>query len=127
MRFSTFFAVALPAIRAFAAPVEDLGSQEKRAAAASVSDVATVGYATLNGGYVMDQENPSSLELTMRFRTTGGKGGATVTVSTLAALTSAIAGDTPSIVIVSGTITGAAQLRPGSNKSIIGKDNSASQ
>lgn len=40
------------------------------------------------------------------FRTTGGKGGSVVTVTTLAALTSAVAGDTPAIVIISGTITG---------------------
>jgi pectate lyase len=46
------------------------------------------GFATLNGG------------------TTGGTGGPTVTVTTLAALRSAITGATPKIVQVSGIITG---------------------
>ncbi|KAH6639752.1 putative pectate lyase A [Boeremia exigua] len=74
------------------------------AAAASLTDVATVGYATLNGG------------------TSGGKGGATVIVSTLAELEGAIAGNDPRIVIVSGTITGAKKIFVGSNKSIIGRN-----
>ncbi|KAJ7485906.1 pectin lyase-like protein [Mycena latifolia] len=47
-----------------------------------------VGYATLNGG------------------TTGGAGGATTTVTSLAALRSAITGATPKIVQISGIITG---------------------
>ncbi|KAK0455712.1 pectate lyase [Desarmillaria tabescens] len=54
---------------------------------ASVSDVATVGYATLNGG------------------TTGGRGGPTTTVTTLDALTSAVTGNSPKIVIISGKHT----------------------
>ncbi|KAL0948891.1 hypothetical protein HGRIS_009007 [Hohenbuehelia grisea] len=73
---------------------------EKRA---SVSDVATVGYATLNGG------------------TTGGSGGTTTTVTTLAALTSAVTGDAKKIVIISGTITGNTVVKVGSNTSIIGR------
>ncbi|KAL6709613.1 hypothetical protein ACN47E_001041 [Coniothyrium glycines] len=75
-------------------------SIEKRA---SVTDVATVGYATLNGG------------------TTGGKGGATTTVSTLAQYTAAVAGNTAAVVVVSGTINGPAKnVKIGSNKTIIG-------
>jgi len=73
---------------------------EKRA---SVSEVATVGYATLNGG------------------TTGGSGGTTTTVTTLAALTSAVAGSAKKIVIISGTITGSAVVRVGPNTSVIGR------
>lgn len=80
-----------------AAPLED-----KIVKRASVSDVATVGYATLNGG------------------TTGGHGGPTTTVTTLSALTSAVAGDSPKIVIISGTLTGNAVVKVGSNTSVLG-------
>jgi pectate lyase len=58
--------------------------------------------------------------LTMR-STSGGKGGETVIVSTLAALESAVAGNDPRIVVVSGTISGAKKVLVGSNKSIIGR------
>jgi pectate lyase len=75
-------------------------SIEKRAA---ISDVATVGFATLNGG------------------TTGGNGGPTTTVSTLAQYTAAVADDTARIVVVSGTINGPAKnVKIGSNKTIVG-------
>ena len=55
--------------------------------------------------------------------TTGGTGGATVTVSTLADLKTAVSGNTAKIVYVSGAITGAGDdpVYVGSNKSIIGK------
>ncbi|TDL17664.1 polysaccharide lyase family 1 protein, partial [Rickenella mellea] len=69
---------------------------------ASASDVATLGYATLNGG------------------TKGGVGGPTTRVSTLAALTAAVAGNSSAIVIVSGTITGNTVVKVGSNKSVLG-------
>ncbi|KAF8994588.1 pectate lyase B [Cyathus striatus] len=89
--------IAFAAVQtAFAAPVE----LAKRAA---VTDVATVGYATLNGG------------------TTGGSGGTTTTVTTLAALTSAVAGNAKKTVIISGTITGSTSVKVGSNTSVIGK------
>jgi pectate lyase len=58
-------------------------------------------------------------------RTTGGKGGTVTTVSTLAQFT-AVANNaknndiTPRIIVVSGTITGATQVRIGSNKTILG-------
>ncbi|MCX2449922.1 pectate lyase [Pedobacter sp. PLR] len=52
--------------------------------------------------------------------TTGGKGGQTVTVSTLAALKSAAASSSPTIIQVSGTITGTGMINVSSNKSIIG-------
>lgn len=67
-----------------------------------MSDVATVGFATLNGG------------------TTGGAGGTTTTVTTLAALTSAVSGDSAKIVIISGTISGSAVVKVGSNTSVLG-------
>ncbi|KAL0067966.1 hypothetical protein AAF712_004869 [Marasmius tenuissimus] len=72
---------------------------EKRA---GVNDVATVGYATMNGG------------------TTGGSGGTVTTVTSLAALQSAVSGDAKKIVIISGTITGNTAVRVGSNTSVLG-------
>ena len=60
-----------------------------------------------------------------RNSTTGGKGGVTTTVSTLAEFT-AVANNaknddtTARIIVISGTITGDVQVRIGSNKSIIG-------
>ncbi|KAG9093696.1 hypothetical protein FRC07_011425, partial [Ceratobasidium sp. 392] len=69
---------------------------------ASVNDKANIGYAAQGA-------------------TTGGVGGPTVTVSTLAALTAAVADDTAKIVVVSGTITGNTVVKVGSNKSILGK------
>ncbi|KAG8680464.1 hypothetical protein FRC09_018217, partial [Ceratobasidium sp. 395] len=60
------------------------GSVVKRAA--PVDGIA--GYSTLNGG------------------TTGGAGGATTTVTSLAALRSAVAGTSAKIVKISGIITG---------------------
>ncbi|KAL0577832.1 hypothetical protein V5O48_004160 [Marasmius crinis-equi] len=77
---------------------------EKRA---STSDVANVGYATLNGG------------------TSGGAGGTVTTVTTLAALTSAVTGDAKKVVIISGTITGNVVVRVGSNTSVLGAKGSS--
>ncbi|EEB97444.1 hypothetical protein MPER_03237, partial [Moniliophthora perniciosa FA553] len=87
----------------FAAQAVMASPLEKRA---SVSDVATVGYATLNGG------------------TTGGSGGTQTTVSTLDALTSAVSGDAKKIVLISGTITGNTVVRVGPNTTVIGKSGS---
>lgn len=47
-------------------------------------------------------------------------------MSTLGALESAVAGNDPRIVIVSGTISGAKKILVGSNKSIIGRNGSKS-
>ncbi|KAJ5769058.1 hypothetical protein N7520_003617 [Penicillium odoratum] len=74
---------------------------------ASVSDAA-FGYASQNGG------------------TTGGYGGTTTTVSSYAAFTSAVSGDSKKVVYVSGPISKTAdQVKVGSNTSIIGKDYTA--
>ncbi|KAF1364132.1 pectate lyase-like protein [Lizonia empirigonia] len=73
--------------------------------AASLEDVATVGYATTNGG------------------TTGGKGGKTVKVSTLSELTAAVKGDDAAIVLITGPIKGSGDnVKVGSNKSVIGQN-----
>lgn len=74
---------------------------EKRA---SISDAATLGYASQNGG------------------TTGGSRGTVTTVSTLAQFTAAVDEDdsTPRIIVVSGTISGETDIRIGSNKTIVG-------
>ncbi|KZW03899.1 pectate lyase B [Exidia glandulosa HHB12029] len=93
-----FFSLIAFAALALASPLE------KRA---SVSDVATLGYATLNGG------------------TTGGSGGSSTTVTTLAALTSAVTGGAKKIVIISGTITGNTVVRVGSNTTVIGQKGSS--
>ncbi|TVY44789.1 putative pectate lyase A [Lachnellula occidentalis] len=75
---------------------------------ATITDIATTGYATQNGG------------------TTGGNGGTVTTVSTLAQFTTAVTNGKltlthTTVIVVSGTITGSVQVRVGSNKSIIGK------
>ncbi|KAJ5787889.1 Pectin lyase fold/virulence factor [Penicillium paradoxum] len=74
---------------------------------AGINDVAT-GYASQNGG------------------TKGGAGGTTTTVSSYAAFTAAVSGDSAKVVVVSGPITQTAdQVRVGSNTSILGKDSKA--
>ncbi|KAJ7827350.1 pectate lyase [Mycena olivaceomarginata] len=95
---SAFFVLAL---------VQLLSASAAIVKRATVNDVATVGYATLNGG------------------TTGGSGGPTTTVSTLDALTTAVAGNTKKIVLISGTITGDAVVQIGSNTTVIGKTGSS--
>ncbi|KAF8752663.1 Pectate lyase [Rhizoctonia solani] len=57
--------------------------------------------------------------------TTGGIGGSTITVTSLAALTSAVADDKAKIVYVSGTITGNTVVKVGSNTSLLGKSGSS--
>ncbi|KAF1815892.1 pectin lyase-like protein [Eremomyces bilateralis CBS 781.70] len=74
---------------------------------ASVSEAASVGFATLNGG------------------TKGGAGGPTVNVASADALQSAVEGNDPKIVVITGPISGAVKIKIGSNKTILGKDSSA--
>ncbi|KAG9007940.1 hypothetical protein FRB95_012375 [Tulasnella sp. JGI-2019a] len=92
----SIFAVAAVLHFTYASPIES-AHLFKRAA---LTDTATTGYAT---------------------GTTGGVGGSTVTVSTLADLTTAVAGNTPAIVLIDGTISGDAVVLIGSNKSVLGK------
>ncbi|KAK3988504.1 pectin lyase fold/virulence factor [Cladorrhinum sp. PSN332] len=86
---------------ATAVPTAPIQSGLKKA---NISDVATIGYATLNGG------------------TTGGAGGNVVTVSTVAQFVAAVAerNTAPTVVLVNGTLVGNEKVRIGSNKSIIG-------
>lgn len=53
--------------------------------------------------------------------TTGGAGGTTTTVSSLADLTAAVKGDAKKIVLVSGSITGTGSVKVGANTSLLGK------
>ncbi|RWA04865.1 hypothetical protein EKO27_g10240 [Xylaria grammica] len=84
-------------------PLDDR-TVEKRA---TITDACTVGYCTMNGG------------------TTGGAGGTTTTVSTLAEFTAAVQAEGPAVVIVSGSLTGAVKVEVTSDKSIIGKAGSS--
>ncbi|KAJ4294366.1 hypothetical protein N0V90_008056 [Kalmusia sp. IMI 367209] len=70
----------------------------------TASDFSLVGFA---------KDNPLGT-------TTGGAAGETVTVSTVAALTSAVAGTTPRTIHISGNFTLSSRLSIGSNKSLIG-------
>ncbi|KAF8602569.1 pectate lyase B [Ceratobasidium sp. AG-I] len=79
-------------------------SLEKRA---SISDKATLGYATTNGG------------------TTGGGSVTPVTISTLSGLKTALSGNMPAVVIVSGTIVGNEVVKVSSNTTIVGKSGAA--
>jgi pectate lyase len=55
------------------------------------------------------------------FRTTGGGSATPVTVTTLAALKTAVTGSTAKVVIISGTITGNDVVEIGANTSVLGK------
>lgn len=107
MKLSTFISLSFTAMTALAAPTPSPIYQqhaiEKRAA--SLEDIASIGYATTNGG------------------TTGGKGGKTVKVSTLKELTAAVKGDDAAIVLITGPIKGSGDnVKVGSNKSVIGQN-----
>lgn len=107
MRFSSFIPLGLTAV-ALAAPTPTV--EQKRgvlAKRASVTDTPETGYATENGG------------------TTGGNGGSTTTVSSFAEFTAAVSGDDAAVVIVASSLSeDGANVKIGSNKSVIGKDSS---
>ncbi|KAI4853026.1 putative pectate lyase [Aureobasidium sp. EXF-8845] len=94
MKFTSSIALAALSSVALAAPHDNLN---KRAVASG-----PVGYASTNGG------------------TTGGQGGATTTVSTLAQFTKAATAKEPTVVYISGKITGNTKVKVSSDTSIIG-------
>jgi pectate lyase len=105
MRFLPAFATLFALAAASPTPtVEHAPAGAILAKRASISEAATLGYATQNGG------------------TKGGAGGTVTTVSTLAQFTAAVdEKDTSAkIIVVKGTISGAVNVRIGSNKSVIG-------
>ncbi|KAK4199241.1 pectin lyase fold/virulence factor [Triangularia verruculosa] len=101
MRFSAF-AILLSVTLATTSPTFHKRQQPLKSA--NTTDVVNIGFATLNGG------------------TTGGLGANATTVTTLAELTAAVSETnlSPAIILIKGAITGAAKVRVGSNKSIIG-------
>ncbi|RBR25941.1 uncharacterized protein FIESC28_01214 [Fusarium coffeatum] len=80
--------------------VQELGKTINKRAA--ITDAADIGYATENGG------------------TTGGAGGATVTVSSLAEFSKAAESDEKQVIYVKGQITGNNKIRVKSDKTIVG-------
>lgn len=101
----SIMSVGLMAVSALAAPMHSMVNIKRYAT--SLTEVATSGFATQNGG------------------TSGGKGGKTVNVSTLSQLAAAVKGDTAAIVLITAPIKGNADVvKIGSNKSVIGKDKS---
>lgn len=75
------------------------------------------------GGTTADSGAPADERIGWAFvdgLTTGGAGGDTVTVSTLAELRAAAGSPSPMIILVSGTITGTGSVVVRSNKSILG-------
>ncbi|KAI0911397.1 pectate lyase a [Ustulina deusta] len=109
MRFTSIASALLAGVAsAVPTPTEDgpLDGRtvEKRA---TITDACPVGYCTLNGG------------------TTGGAGGTTTTVSTLAEFTAAVQAEGPAVVLVSGSLTGAVKVEVASDKTIIGKTGSS--
>jgi pectate lyase len=103
MKFSNLLNLALASL-AVAAPTPTIDEEahaviNKRA---SVTDSCNIGYASTNGG------------------TTGGKGGSTTTVSTLAQFTKAAEASGKGVVYVKGTIKGSAKVRVASDKTIVG-------
>ncbi|KAJ0304604.1 hypothetical protein COL516b_005965, partial [Colletotrichum fioriniae] len=79
------------------------GSIGKRA---SITETCTIGYASTNGG------------------TTGGKGGSTTTVSTLAQFTKAAESSGKLNIVVKGSISGSTKVLVASDKTIVGQKGS---
>ncbi|KAM0330964.1 hypothetical protein ACHAQA_003921 [Verticillium albo-atrum] len=104
MKFTSVLSMLVAVASAAPTPTVDEVEHAHIEKRATISEVATLGYASTNGG------------------TSGGAGGTVTTVSTLPQFTAAVneKDATPRIVVVKGTISGSANIRVGSNKSIIG-------
>jgi pectate lyase len=89
-----------------AAPLGDVGTILHSRQA---GETCTLGYCTQNGG------------------TTGGSGGRTVTVTDVNSLASAANSDERLTIIIRGSISGSANIRVGSNKTIFGERGSCEQ
>lgn len=72
----------------------------------------------------MTASDPLNFLLTIP-STTGGAGGTTTTVSSLAQFTKAVTADEATVVYVKGTIKGSAQTKVSSDTSILGLDSSS--
>ncbi|EMR66500.1 hypothetical protein MGN70_010247 [Eutypa lata] len=101
-----FTVAALLATVATASPTKLLSTRNE-VARRQAAEPAPYGYATQNGG------------------TTGGAAGDTVTVTDLASLTEAAESEEPLTIIVSGSISGSAKIRVGSDKTIYGESGSS--
>ncbi|KAG6358281.1 hypothetical protein INS49_014165 [Diaporthe citri] len=104
---STLFVLATSLVSASPTPTLEEGVAKVLDKRASITDAASVGYATQNGG------------------TKGGAGGSTTTVSTLPQLSAAASAEGASVIIVQGAISGAAKVQVTSDKTIVGKAGSS--
>lgn len=103
MKFSNILNLALAALAAAVpTPTVDENSTPALVKRASITEACNIGYASTNGG------------------TTGGHGGSTTTVSTLAQFTEAADSDTKRVIYVKGTIKGNARIKVKSDKTIVG-------
>lgn len=103
MKFSNILNLALAALAAAVpTPTVDENSTPVLAKRTSITEACNIGYASTNGG------------------TTGGHGGSTTTVSTLAQFTQAADSDTKRVIYIKGTIKGNARVKVKSDKTIVG-------
>lgn len=103
MKFSQFSPLAALVGMAVASPTPVFHKADRSLAKrATITDACDIGYASTNGG------------------TTGGSGGTTTTVSSLAEFSSAAEADDAAVIVVNGQLSGSAQIRVGSDKTIVG-------
>ncbi|KAF6802282.1 pectate lyase [Colletotrichum sojae] len=107
MKFTTVLNLALAGF-ASAAPTPTVDEQSSGVIAkrAAITESCNIGYASTNGG------------------TTGGKGGSTTTVSTLAQFTKAAESSGKLNIVVKGSISGNVKVRVASDKTIVGQKGS---
>ncbi|KAK1993443.1 pectate lyase B [Colletotrichum falcatum] len=92
----------------------------KFSVAASLAALAALAGATPTPTVQKRATLSDACELGYGAGTTGGSGGATITVSTAAELTAAAKAPGPAVIVVQGAITGAMKIHVTSDKSIIG-------